>query len=62
MPGRVASLTYLGSTTRYGIALDGGGMLTVVRQNSGNGGALSVGEAVGLSWPRSLMQMLKKGV
>lgn len=62
VPGRVASLTYLGSTTRYGIALDGGGMLTVVRQNSGNGGALSVGEAVGLSWPRSLMQMLKKGV
>jgi putative spermidine/putrescine transport system ATP-binding protein len=60
--GTVASLTYLGSTTRYGVALDGGGMLTVVRQNNGDGGALALGTAVRLSWPRSLMQMLKKGV
>jgi putative spermidine/putrescine transport system ATP-binding protein len=58
--GRVASLTYLGATTRYSIALDGGGVLTVISQNTGNaGGALAAGEAVRLSWPRALMQPLK---
>ncbi len=57
--GTVASLTYLGSTTRYGIALDGGGMLAIVRQNNGNSEALALGQAVNLSWPRSLMQPLK---
>ena len=62
VPGRVASLSYLGATTRYSVALDGGGELTVIRQNTGNGGnELAVGEAVALSWPRSLMQMLKTG-
>jgi putative spermidine/putrescine transport system ATP-binding protein len=60
--GTVVSLTYLGSTTRYHVALDGGGTMTVVRQNNSDSGALALGTAVRLSWQRSLMQMLKKAV
>ncbi len=61
--GRVSSVTYLGSTTRYTVALEGGGALTIVRQNTGDGKfTLVVGEAVRLSWPRQLVQVLKGDV
>jgi len=61
VPGRVAGATYLGATTRYTVALDVGGILSVVRQNSGaDPAAPAPGDAVTLSWPRALMQTLKQ--
>jgi putative spermidine/putrescine transport system ATP-binding protein len=58
--GRVSGATYMGASTRYTVALDGGGVLTVVRQNGGDAEAApAVGDAVVLSWPRALMQTLR---
>jgi len=60
--GRIRSATYHGATTRYAVALDGGGELAVMRQNAGDGGhAAHAGEAVRLAWPRQLNQPLAEG-
>ena len=57
--GRIRSVTYHGATTRYAVALDGGGELAVMRQNAGEGGhAAHADEAVRLAWPRHLNQPL----
>jgi putative spermidine/putrescine transport system ATP-binding protein len=53
-PGRVRDVVYLGSDTRFHVALDAGGELIVDRQNqtaSSDGHALR-GRAVVLVWPR----------
>lgn len=57
--GRVRAVTYHGATTRYAIALEDGGELSVMRQNSGGGrpGAV-IGGAVRLVWQRSFNQPL----
>ena len=50
--GRIASVVYLGSVNHYVVELDGGGTLTVLRQNQ-HGTAdqgLTPGQTVGLSW------------
>jgi putative spermidine/putrescine transport system ATP-binding protein len=50
--GRIASVVYLGSVNHYVVDLDGGGTLTVLRQNQ-HGTAdqvLAAGEPVGLTW------------
>ena len=57
--GVVASITYLGATTRYAIAAEGGGDFIVIRQNNGDGGhALANGAPVRLAWGRHLIQTL----
>lgn len=57
--GRVRAVTYHGATTRYAVALDGGGELAVMRQNnSGGRPAAAAGETVRLTWPRNLNQLL----
>jgi putative spermidine/putrescine transport system ATP-binding protein len=59
--GRVRAITYHGATTRFAVALDGGGELTVMRQNIGDGAAaLQAGAAVRLAWPRHLNQVLSE--
>jgi putative spermidine/putrescine transport system ATP-binding protein len=47
-PGRVASVTFVGSFIRYAVELDDGAQLTVVRQNDGT--TLEHGTAVRLAW------------
>jgi putative spermidine/putrescine transport system ATP-binding protein len=60
--GRIRAVTYHGATTRYAVALDGGGELAVMQQNAGDGGhAGHAGEAVRLAWPRHLNQPLAEG-
>ncbi len=60
--GRIRAATYHGATTRYAVALDGGGELAVMRQNAGDGGTVAqAGETVRLAWPRLLNQPLGKG-
>lgn len=57
--GRVRAITYHGATTRYAVAVDGGGELAVMRQNSCDAKpAAAAGDAVRLSWPRNLNQPL----
>ena len=57
--GRIRSVTYHGATTRYAVALDGGGDLAVMQQNAGDSGDVArVGNTVGLAWPRQLNQPL----
>ncbi len=57
--GRVRAVTYHGATTRYAVALDGGGELAVMQQNAGDGGPFAnIGEPVRLAWPRHLNQPL----
>lgn len=57
--GRIRSVTYHGATTRYAVALEGGGELAVMRQNAGEGGqAAQAGEVVRLAWLRQLNQLL----
>ena len=57
--GVVTSVTYLGATTRYAIAAEGGGDFIVIRQNSGDGGhALANGAPVRLAWSGHLVQTL----
>ncbi len=54
--GRIASVLYLGAHTRYAVALDGGGELTVIDQNrdeAGPGSARSPGDGVRLIWQRA---------
>ncbi len=54
--GRIQNVVYLGSNTRYRVAIDGGATLTVVEQNR-EATALDVhgalGRGVRLSWPRA---------
>ncbi|MEX0960964.1 MAG: ABC transporter ATP-binding protein [Burkholderiales bacterium] len=58
--GKVSSITYLGATTRYTVAVDGG-QLTVVRQNSGDGGRTpAAGDTVRICFARDLVQSLKE--
>ena len=60
--GHIRAITYHGATTRYAVALDGGGELAVMQQNAGDGGPFaSIGEAVRLTWPRHLNQPLAEG-
>ena len=57
--GRIRAVTYHGATTRYAVALDGGGELAIMRQNVGDGGHVAhTDEAVRLAWPRHLNQPL----
>jgi putative spermidine/putrescine transport system ATP-binding protein len=56
--GRISSVTYLGATTRYAVALEGGGELIVVRQNAAIASEHASGETVRLAWPRELVQLL----
>jgi putative spermidine/putrescine transport system ATP-binding protein len=57
--GTVRTITYHGASTRYVVALEGGGELAVMRQNGADPGrAPQQGEAVRLSWPRQLNQLL----
>ena len=61
--GRIRAVTYHGATTRYAVAVDGGGELAVMRQNAGDGvNAAQVGDAIRLAWPRALIQPLDEGV
>ena len=59
--GRISGVTYLGATTRYAVALDGGGELVVVRQNAAVSRQHAVGDEVVLAWPRELVQPLRPG-
>jgi putative spermidine/putrescine transport system ATP-binding protein len=55
-PGRIASVLYLGAHTRYTVALEAGGELTVIDQNrdeAGPSSARPLGQAVRLSWLRA---------
>jgi putative spermidine/putrescine transport system ATP-binding protein len=54
--GRISSVLYLGAYTRYAVALDAGGELTVIDQNRDEPGprsALAQGEVVRLIWQRA---------
>jgi putative spermidine/putrescine transport system ATP-binding protein len=60
--GRIRAVTYHGATTRYAVALDGGGELAVMQQNAGDGGhAEHAAGAVRLTWSRHLNQPLAEG-
>src|SRR5262249_45528635 len=55
--GQVASILYLGANTRYLVALEGGGELTVLLQNRDAHFEPAQGDAVRLWWePRHLMR------
>ena len=57
--GHIDSAVYLGAVTRYIVALDGGGQLAVMQQNTGDGGAnRTVGARVRLIWQRRHHQQL----
>jgi putative spermidine/putrescine transport system ATP-binding protein len=57
--GVVDSVVYLGAATRYAVALEGGGQLTVVRQNADDrGGGPAAGSRVRLAWQRRHQQQL----
>jgi putative spermidine/putrescine transport system ATP-binding protein len=57
--GQIESTVYLGSVTRYSVALDGGGQLVVVLPNADDDGCgVAVGSRVRLAWPRRLHQQL----
>ena len=57
--GHIRSVTYHGATTRYAVALDGGGELAVMQQNAGDGGPFAdIGESVKLAWSIHLNQPL----
>ncbi|TDQ78969.1 putative spermidine/putrescine transport system ATP-binding protein [Dongia mobilis] len=56
--GRVAAILYLGASTRYDVALDGGGEITVNVQNRDQHAEPAEGERVLLWWEaRHLMQL-----
>ena len=61
--GRVTEVQYLGANTRYQVALEGGGSLTVIRQNTRGGGAADAeaGQEVRLAWARDDVQLLGDG-
>jgi putative spermidine/putrescine transport system ATP-binding protein len=49
--GQIESVVYLGALTRYCVALDGGGQLTVMQQNADDSGVSRVaGSRVRLAW------------
>jgi putative spermidine/putrescine transport system ATP-binding protein len=48
--GTVSGVVYLGSVNHYVVALDGGGSLTVLRQNAHGDPVITQGETVGLAW------------
>ena len=48
--GTVAGVVYLGSVNHYVVALEGGGNLTVLRQNEQSEAVIAQGETVGLAW------------
>jgi putative spermidine/putrescine transport system ATP-binding protein len=56
--GTIRTVTYHGATTRYTVALDGGGELDVMHQNSGEARAPVAGGRVRLAWARALNQLL----
>ena len=57
--GHIRALTYHGATTRYTVALDGGGELAVMQQNTGDGSPVAkIGEPVRLTWAQGLNQPL----
>jgi putative spermidine/putrescine transport system ATP-binding protein len=59
--GRVRTITYHGATTRYAVALEAGGELTVVRQNGAESPRIiEVGEMVRLKWSQHLNQRLSE--
>ena len=59
--GQVLDIEYLGASTRYEVALDGGGALTVAGQNERRDGhtVIKVGDSVRLVWRRADMQALR---
>lgn len=60
--GSIDSVVYLGAVTRYSVALEGGGQLTVVRQNADDrDGGPAVGIRVRLTWQRRHEQRLAAG-
>ncbi len=60
--GHIRTVTYHGATTRYAVALDDGGELTVMLQNAGAGGPFANnGESVRLTWSRHFNQPLAEG-
>ncbi len=61
--GRIDSLLYLGAATRFNVALEGGGELTVLEQNrdSRRSGGDMQGRAVLLWWQREHMQAMADG-
>jgi putative spermidine/putrescine transport system ATP-binding protein len=57
--GRIESVQYLGAVTRYRVALDGGGHLTVMQQNADDTGvSRAAGSRVTLAWQRRHHQQL----
>jgi putative spermidine/putrescine transport system ATP-binding protein len=57
--GTVESVVYLGAVTRYVVALQGGGQLTVVQQNADDrDSGPTAGRAVRLAWQRRHQQQL----
>ncbi len=60
--GAITSVLYYGASTRYVVALDRGGELTVVAQNHDGGAAEAAdrqGQAVRLIWPRAQERVLE---
>jgi putative spermidine/putrescine transport system ATP-binding protein len=58
--GVIESTVYLGASTRYVVALEGGGVLTVLRQNADDGQAEpATGSAVRLRWMSRHQQPLQ---
>jgi putative spermidine/putrescine transport system ATP-binding protein len=57
--GRVESIVYLGAATRYAVALDGGGSLTVLHQNADDRDyGPAAGARVRLAWQPRHQQRL----
>jgi putative spermidine/putrescine transport system ATP-binding protein len=59
--GVIESVVYLGAATRYGVALAGGGQLSVLQQNTDLAAALGQGATVRLAWERRHQQPLQGG-
>ncbi|MGQ0656587.1 MAG: ABC transporter ATP-binding protein [Chromatiales bacterium] len=58
--GTVLNIEYLGASTRYGVALEGGGELTVASHNPSRGvrAPIRIGDSARLVWRRADMQVL----
>ena len=62
--GRIEGATYQGASTRYAVALDGGGALTVTAQNldaDGEDAQAAIGRAVRLIWRKDHVQRVGDG-
>jgi putative spermidine/putrescine transport system ATP-binding protein len=62
--GRIDSVLYLGASTRYNVALDAGGELTVIEQNRESAGRDELrqqGRPVRLAWQKSHIQRIGAG-